>query len=157
MREGAILQEGKPEEVFKRPDNRFVAELLGIENFIPAETGDGGQVVLDGMGILDTTAFSPNPAEEINKIYLTVPGWAIELFPKKEKNVHVWSGTMRIVSLNHADGHIEVELEHESKVRLRTSLSRREAAKLPVPLEPGGAVETGLIRDGMHWVPRDEE
>ncbi len=157
MKEGVILQEGRPEEVFKRPENRFVAELLGIENFIPAEVGEGGQVFLDGMGRVDTTVFSPNPAEKFKRVYMTVPGWAIELFPQKENNVYLWHGTMKITNLNHADGYTEVELEHESKVRLRTSISRREASKLPVPLEPGTAVETGLIRDGLHWVPQDED
>jgi len=153
MKQGAILQEGRPEEVLKRPENRFVAELLGIENFIPAEVGEGGQAFLDGMGSVDTTVFSPNPAEKFKRIYLTVPGWAIELFPERKNNIYLWHGKMTIVNLNHADGYIEVELEHKSKVRLRTSLSRREAAKLPVRLEPGTAVETGLIRDGLHWVP----
>ena len=157
MKEGAILQEGRPEEVLKRPENRFVAELLGIENFIPAEVGEGGQVFLDGMGSIDTTIFAPNPAEKYKRIFLTVPGWAIELFTEKEKNVYLWHGMMTVVNLNHTDGHMQVELEHESKLRLRTSISRRESAKLPVRLEPGTEVETGLIRDGLHWVPQDED
>jgi ABC-type Fe3+/spermidine/putrescine transport system ATPase subunit len=156
MKEGVILQDGRPEEVSMRPENRFVAELLGIENFIPAEVGEGGQVFLDGMGSVDTKVFSQNPAGKFKRIYLTVPGWAIELSPQKENSEFLWHGTMKIVNLNHANGHIEVELEHESKVRLRTSLSRREAAKLSVRLEPGTAVETGLIREGLHWVPRDD-
>ena len=153
MKEGEILQEGRPEEVLKRPENRFVAELLGIENFIPAKVGEGGQVFLDGMGSVDTKVFSLNPAEKIKRIYLTVPGWAIELFPEKENNIYLWHGMMKIINLNHTDGYVEVELEHESKVRLRTSLSRREAAKLPVHVEAGTAIETGLLRDGLHWVP----
>ncbi len=156
MKEGSILQEGSPVEVLKRPGNKFVAELLGIENFIPAEIGEGGQVFLEGMGSVDTTLFFPNSGEKFKKIYLTVPGWAIELFPQKGNDVHLWHGTMKIVNLNYSDGFIEVEMEHESKVLLRTTLSRREASKLPVPLEPGTAVETGIIRDGLHWVPGDE-
>jgi ABC-type Fe3+/spermidine/putrescine transport system ATPase subunit len=152
MREGAILQEGRPDEVFNRPANKFVAELLGIENFIPAEVGEGGQIFLEGMGSADKTVFSPNPAEKFKRIYLTVPGWAIELFPERKNNIYLWYGMMKIIKLNHADGHIEVELEHESKVRLRMSLSRREAAKLPVHIEAGMAVETGILREGLHWV-----
>ncbi len=34
MREGTIMQQGAPEQVFPAPANRFVAEFLGYENFI---------------------------------------------------------------------------------------------------------------------------
>ncbi|WP_269937897.1 ABC transporter ATP-binding protein [Arthrobacter sp. HY1533] len=34
MREGKIMQQGAPEQVFPAPANRFVAEFLGYENFI---------------------------------------------------------------------------------------------------------------------------
>lgn len=34
MREGKIMQQGAPEEVFPAPANRFVAEFLGYENFV---------------------------------------------------------------------------------------------------------------------------
>ncbi len=152
MKQGAILQEGRPGEVFQRPADRFVAELLGIENFIPAEVGEGGRIFLEGMGSVDKRVFPTKPAEKLKRIYLTVPGWAIELFPERKNNVYLWCGMMKIVNLNHADGYIELELEHESKVRLRTSLSRREAARLPVHIEVGKAVETGVLSDGPHWV-----
>jgi len=39
MREGSIQQQGSPLEVFPSPANRFVAEFLGYENFIPIRGG----------------------------------------------------------------------------------------------------------------------
>jgi putative spermidine/putrescine transport system ATP-binding protein len=36
MRAGHVMQSGSPAEVFPRPANRFVAEFLGYENFVPA-------------------------------------------------------------------------------------------------------------------------
>jgi len=36
MRAGRIVQVGLPEEVYERPENRFVAEFLGRFNFLPA-------------------------------------------------------------------------------------------------------------------------
>lgn len=38
LREGEIIQEGSPEEVYQKPTNRYVAELTGQVNLIP---GDG--------------------------------------------------------------------------------------------------------------------
>ena len=35
LNDGQIEQVGTPEEVFERPDNRFVADFLGKENFLP--------------------------------------------------------------------------------------------------------------------------
>lgn len=39
MRDGRIMQEGAPSEVFTAPANRFVAEFLGYENFLAAADG----------------------------------------------------------------------------------------------------------------------
>jgi len=36
MRDGRILQQGDPTELYERPTNRFVADFLGSSNFIPA-------------------------------------------------------------------------------------------------------------------------
>ena len=36
MRDGRILQQGGPTELYERPTNRFVADFLGSSNFIPA-------------------------------------------------------------------------------------------------------------------------
>ncbi|SDQ63189.1 ABC transporter ATP-binding protein [Microbacterium sp. cf332] len=39
MRDGRIMQEGAPSEVFTAPANRFVAEFLGYENFLTGPDG----------------------------------------------------------------------------------------------------------------------
>ncbi|MDD7944130.1 ABC transporter ATP-binding protein [Microbacterium sp. NE2HP2] len=68
MRDGRIMQEGAPSEVFTDPANRFVAEFLGYENFLAAADGsfttvrpehlalglpaDGTGLALDGV-VLD--------------------------------------------------------------------------------------------------------
>ncbi|WPZ12483.1 ABC transporter ATP-binding protein [Nitratireductor rhodophyticola] len=40
MKEGAIEQVGSPEDVYNRPQSRFVADFVGFENIFPVE-GDG--------------------------------------------------------------------------------------------------------------------
>jgi spermidine/putrescine transport system ATP-binding protein len=41
MREGKIVQSGRPAEVYDRPASRFVAEFLGTTNLIPAWRNNG--------------------------------------------------------------------------------------------------------------------
>ena len=38
MRLGSIAQAGSPEELYRRPANRFVADFMGLSNMIPLET-----------------------------------------------------------------------------------------------------------------------
>lgn len=37
MKDGLIMQVGSPEEIYKRPQNTFVANFIGISNFLPCE------------------------------------------------------------------------------------------------------------------------
>jgi ABC-type Fe3+/spermidine/putrescine transport system ATPase subunit len=44
MRDGLIQQQGRPDELYERPTNTFVANFIGVSNFIPAtlrEVRDG--------------------------------------------------------------------------------------------------------------------
>jgi len=155
MKDGTIQQEGVPEEVLERPANRFVAGLLGIENFIPATVKAHGEIKVQGLGSVNEETLALAALEGTEFIDLTVPGWAVEIFPERESASYLWQGKMLVENLNQADGHLEVELKHESGIGLRTSLSRREAAGMPIPLEEGREVFAGLLGEGIHWVSRD--
>jgi len=152
MKDGHILQEGKPEDVLKRPWSRVVAELLGIENFIAATWTAG--VLLSPMGPID---FSPprfDFAECPKKLCLTVPGWCVEVLPQKEEKRYAWMGNMRVAGVDLMDGHLELELSHSSGERLRTSVSRREVEALAVSFEIGRKVPIGLLKEGIHVIPQ---
>jgi iron(III) transport system ATP-binding protein len=49
LRDGKVLQVGKPQDVYNRPATRFVADFLGRTNFVPAtvRSADNGHVTLD--------------------------------------------------------------------------------------------------------------
>ena len=47
MNAGRLLQVGTPREVFERPANLFVADFMGISNFIPAVVGEGDFLLTD--------------------------------------------------------------------------------------------------------------
>ena len=49
MNEGIIEQVGTPEEIYRRPASRFVADFIGAMNFLRAVATGGGRVRLDGV------------------------------------------------------------------------------------------------------------
>jgi iron(III) transport system ATP-binding protein len=51
MRGGRVLQVGPPEEVFELPEDSFVAEFLGVADFLPARRVDD-QTVRSELGLL---------------------------------------------------------------------------------------------------------
>jgi len=40
MNAGEIMQQGTPEQIYHRPENRFVANFMGTYNFVPGELVD---------------------------------------------------------------------------------------------------------------------
>jgi iron(III) transport system ATP-binding protein len=57
MERGVIAQAGSPDEIYAKPRSRFVADFIGLSNFIEAEIlaplGDGAWRVQCGFGALD--------------------------------------------------------------------------------------------------------
>lgn len=55
MNRGKLAQVGAPEELYERPENRFVASFIGDANFLPAKVtrvldGNRCEVTVDGVG-----------------------------------------------------------------------------------------------------------
>jgi spermidine/putrescine ABC transporter ATP-binding subunit len=48
LRDGKLLQVGTPEEIYETPSDRFVANFIGIMNFIDGEVDGAGQFAADG-------------------------------------------------------------------------------------------------------------
>ncbi len=42
MRSGVVMQAGKPQDIYDRPDNLFVAEFMGFRNFFPGQVSAPG-------------------------------------------------------------------------------------------------------------------
>ncbi|MEK9752833.1 MAG: putative 2-aminoethylphosphonate ABC transporter ATP-binding protein [Rhodospirillaceae bacterium] len=51
MRSGRLEQIGTPREIYDSPKTRFIADFIGIMNFVPATVEDRGRVVLGGSGL----------------------------------------------------------------------------------------------------------
>jgi molybdate/tungstate transport system ATP-binding protein len=152
MKDGSILQQDTPENVLKRPVNRVVAELLGIENLIAGAIGENGGCVTS-LGPLNIPIASSTSMKSPAGFCLTIPGWCVEVLPGKDSSQYAWMGSMTITGINTMEGQVELELVHTSGEHLRTSLSRREAGALPNSLEKGTEVPVAIQRDGVHWFP----
>ena len=58
MNKGEILQVGEPNEVFRKPNSKFVADFLGVGNCFQGEsliTNDIASIDVDGIKIISTT------------------------------------------------------------------------------------------------------
>jgi spermidine/putrescine ABC transporter ATP-binding subunit len=65
MNEGRIEQIGSPEEVYRHPSSRFVADFIGDSNFLDVERRDGRVVTRDGVEV-------PAPAGQWKRAVLMV-------------------------------------------------------------------------------------
>jgi len=51
LRDGRLLQVGAPEEVYERPADRFVANFIGVMNFIEGTVGADGLFRAEGLEV----------------------------------------------------------------------------------------------------------
>jgi ABC-type Fe3+/spermidine/putrescine transport system ATPase subunit len=61
MEAGHVIQEGRPETLYTRPANRFVADFIGNANFLPVRQERGTWRLPDGTAILLEGAPEPGP------------------------------------------------------------------------------------------------
>ena len=156
MRQGRILQEGSPEEICRYPTTRFIGELMGNKNFIPARVTAKGDIEIKKMGFLDRK-FLTSPPGQTQNILLSFPGWSVEISSRPDPSRYFWQGLTRIKEIRLTDRDVEVDLELPDTTRIQTTFSRREMNLLPFPLEAGKMIEIGILNDQMHWLPLPED
>jgi len=155
MKDGRILQEGPLHEVCRRPRDRHVAELVGIENLIAATVED--QSLSTAMGDLDRRRLTAANDNLPQRIYLTLPGWSIELFPTGNPQDYLWRGNLSITGVHplNTTGIVAVTLANAGGESLKTHLSKKSAERLAASLASGNSVPVGLLSEGVHWVPEE--
>jgi iron(III) transport system ATP-binding protein len=114
MDRGVIQQVGTPEEVYRRPANRFVAEFVGRVNLIDGvvSSSEGGSVVLsvDGSAHRLTLA-APDRAGLAEKVTVAVRPEAVTLLPVDDRTVNgtnTWEVNVHTVAF--LGDHYEYEL-----------------------------------------------
>ncbi|GAA4336683.1 ABC transporter ATP-binding protein [Pigmentiphaga soli] len=99
MSEGRVVQIGAPRDIYVRPRSRFVADFVGLTNFLdatvdgPAE-GDGRYRVTSEIGPLTVSLFDPGRAGE--QILVSVRPEDIELSSTQPQGDNVVAGKVAL-------------------------------------------------------------
>ena len=73
MNKGRLAQLGTPEEIYERPRSKFVADFIGLANFLPAQVQavhDGRATVRVGAHTLQVTALPHDTAGQASLIFV---------------------------------------------------------------------------------------
>lgn len=97
LNKGHIQQLGTPEEIYRRPVNRFVAEFIGESNFIDGEIS----AIANGLTITKTAigsiTSSQKPTQELKlnqKVILSIRPEVIQLGDAPSNVLNVFSGSV---------------------------------------------------------------
>ncbi len=154
MHDGRILQQGTPGEVSQKPATRFVAELMGLKNFIPVRMMKNGLLEVQGMGTLAPDLIPDLPAGG-DKLLLTFSGQAVELVPTQSCDAYWWQGPARIIGIHQGGDQVAIKLALPDDAVIHTSFSQREISRFPFSPAPGMEVETGIVKQGLHLLPEE--
>ena len=140
MRNGNIVQLGRPREIYERPNSRFVAEFIGTSNFITgtvtARDADRYSVdTADGPLTLHSSA-SVSVGE---KVVVSIRPEAVEvsLTSRAGEVPNEWKGTVITRAfLGEAVDHVVKVGEHEIRARGNPAVSIEQGAAVYLRLDP---------------------
>ncbi len=146
MKDGSIVQLGKPRDIYENPHNKFVAEFIGTSNFIhgTVSTREGEEYTVEtteGRIVLDSAAEVPTGTEVVISIrpecvtLSTTPPVGVE---------NAWAGDVQTRAfLGDAVDHVVTVGKHEIRARCNPAIS----------VEAGTHVYLHLQRDKLALVP----
>jgi iron(III) transport system ATP-binding protein len=148
MREGEVVQLGKPREIYENPRSKFVAEFIGTSNFIhgtvvTSEDERYSVETTEGRLFLDSSANMPPGTE----VVVSIRPECVGLHTERPGDVaNLWEGKVTTRAfLGDAVDHVVVVGKHEIRARCAPSVS----------VEPGSSVFLHLEDDKLSLVPID--
>lgn len=156
IHEGMIQQVGTPKEIYERPANLFVADFMGCENFFTLKVRviepDGKTVLLEQDGFKLRLSNIPQPITIGHEITLTIRPDDIQVFhaPSLGSQVEVkeehntTSGVVHVVQYLGKENDIEVSLENNKKIRVRS----------PEKVERGDKVNLYFNPEKIIFIPK---
>ncbi len=148
LHQGVLQQVDTPQEVYRRPANRFVAEFIGSPamNFLDAEAtqedGRTGLRTADGFVELPTSLWTALQATATKRVVLGIR--AEHLMATSSENERIaaaFRGTVDLVESLGSEQYITASLEHASLV-FRLSAEVRA--------EPGANVRLAVFPEHLH-------
>jgi iron(III) transport system ATP-binding protein len=133
MNHGEILQIARPNEVYARPVNLFVAQFVGEMNFVKAEVIDSGQV---GCSLGKLPISIPNGVSKGANITLAIRPEHVKVLPLTNNSANHVSG--KITSKNYLGDSALLEVEVNGTTLLAkldgdTELSMGDSATVEFP------------------------
>jgi len=147
MKDGHIVQEGTPREIYGAPGSGFVADFVGIGTFVSAEVGAGHVRALGGTVICTP----PHDLEIGSRAHLVLRPENVEVTERPSGSPNEFEGTLRVAAFlgDHLDCLVAIG---EDLVRARAHPASRlvREQKVWVRVPPDQCV---LLRDDG-WRPR---
>jgi iron(III) transport system ATP-binding protein len=140
MRNGNVLQLGRPREIYENPNCKFVAEFIGTSNFIAgivvAKDGDRYTVKTDdGQLVLDSTA----DMVAGNEVVVSIRPEAVEVAVSSRAGEvpNEWTGTVVTRAfLGEAVDHVVSVGRHEIRARGNPAVSIAAGTEVFLRLDP---------------------
>lgn len=140
MRNGNIIQLGRPREIYENPNSRFVAEFIGTSNFLAATVasreGDRYTVdTADGSLTLDSSVAIPIG----EKVIVSIRPEAVEvsLTSRAGEVPNEWKGTVLTRAfLGEAVDHVVKVGEHEIRARGNPAVSIEQGTAVYLRMDP---------------------
>ncbi|RWM96356.1 MAG: ABC transporter ATP-binding protein [Mesorhizobium sp.] len=136
LRDGKLLQCDTPHAVYEHPADRFVADFIGVMNFVPGKAADDGVMAANGARIAGTVPAMLSPGAAA---VASVRPERIRLFPPPETANRV-AGTVEALAYHGLDLQLHVRTALSQKpflVRVTADAADRR------PVASGDAVELG--------------
>lgn len=90
MSAGQVMQVGSPQDIYQRPDNKFVADFVGSANFFPAhvlERKPAELVVEFSGGTFTISSWAPESSRHDN-VLLVIRQEDLEIVPVSDSSIH---------------------------------------------------------------------
>ena len=90
MSAGKVMQVGSPQDIYQRPNNKFVADFVGSANFFPArvlERKSNELVVEFNGGTFTVGSWAPG-SEQNDKVLLVIRQEDLEIVPESDSSFH---------------------------------------------------------------------
>ena len=139
MQSGAVVQMGKPREIYTDPTNRFVAEFIGSSNFIPGTIGHATSehhVVETANGALYL-----DPADKLalgSEVVVSIRPEAVGLTTESRPGVrNEWHGTVVTRAfLGDSVDHVVTVGKQEMRARTSADISIEPGTQVYLQLDP---------------------
>ena len=140
MKQGTVMQLGKPREIYENPNCRFVAEFIGTSNFIAGTVagrdGDRYRVeTIDGPLVLDSGAAIPVGTE----VVVSIRPEAVEVHQESRAGQvpNEWSGeVLTRAFLGEAVDHVVAVGKHEIRARGNPAVSIESGSTVYLRMDP---------------------